>query len=75
MSVQAAQANLKDAAKELRLAWERARANWHDDASRKLGEDVIDLVDPKVSAAIKGMEHLIELIGTVRRECGDDPSD
>lgn len=72
MSVQAAQANVKDALKALRQRWERARTQWNDDASRQFAEDVIDPIDGRVSAAVKGMERLTEIIAAVRRDCGDD---
>lgn len=75
MSAGAAKANLTDAYKKLRLAWERASASWDDDMSKKLLKEVIEPVEPRVTSAIKGIEHALELIAKVRRECSDDSSE
>ncbi len=72
MSAVSAKANLVDAMKELRRAWDRAREAWDDQAARTFEEDVMRVLEPRVSAALKGIDQVIELSGAARRECGDD---
>lgn len=75
MSAGAAKANLMDAYKKLRMAWERASSSWNDDMSRKMAKEVMEPSEARVTAAIKGIEHAVELMGKVKRECSDDSSE
>lgn len=75
MSAGAAKANLMDAYKKLRLAWERASSSWSDDMSQKIGKEVMEPSEARVTAAIKGIEHAQELMAKVWRECSDDASE
>lgn len=70
MSVAAAKANLLDAHRKLRAAWERARQHWDDDRARELAKEVIDPIEQRVAAAMKGIDHVAELMARVKRECG-----
>ncbi|HLO41205.1 MAG TPA: hypothetical protein VK176_09295 [Phycisphaerales bacterium] len=72
MSVQVAKTNLLDAVKVLNERWERAKQVWEDQAARDFQTQVIEQIEPKVRAAIKGFDQVGELILLVRRECGDD---
>lgn len=72
MSAQVAKANLMDALKTLYGRWERAKAQWDDQAAADFQRQVIDQIEPRVRAAIKGFEQVGELIATVQRECRDD---
>ena len=72
MSIHAAKGALVDALKELNIRWDHAKAQWDDDASRRLAAETIERLTPKVVAACKGIEDLAGLISTARRDCGDD---
>jgi hypothetical protein len=71
MSIATAKANLQDATKKLMIAWERVSAQWDDDASKQFAKDVIEPILPRVNAAMKGIDHVGDLVGKVKRECGD----
>ncbi|QOI99143.1 MAG: hypothetical protein HRU70_01005 [Phycisphaeraceae bacterium] len=72
MSASSAKANLMDAHKKLRLAWERARSSWSDENAALFQREVIDPLEGRINAAIKGVDHVVELMRRVRQECGDD---
>ncbi len=69
MSLQSSQSRLKDALKELRIAWYRARGEWDDGASRKFEEDVLLPLDGKIIAAIGAIARLSEVLEAARRDC------
>jgi hypothetical protein len=71
MSIATAKANLQDATKKLMLAWGRVSAQWDDDASREFAKEIIEPILPRVSAAMKGIDHVGDLVARVKRECGD----
>lgn len=72
MSIAAAKANLMDATKKLMMAWDRVSSSWDDDASKQFAKDVIEPIGARVNAAMKGVEHVGELVDRVKRECGND---
>lgn len=72
MSIHAAKGALVDSLKELHLRWDHAKAQWDDEASRRLAAEVIEPLTPKLVAACKGIEDLAALISSARRDCGDD---
>lgn len=72
MSIHAAKGALADALKELNIRWDRTKAQWDDEASRRLVAEVLDPVVPKVVAACKGIEDLSSLMASAKRDCGDD---
>ncbi len=72
MSAQVAKANLVDALKALHERWARAKTMWDDKAAKDFQRQVIEPIEPRVRAAIKGFDHVTELVAQVRRECGDD---
>jgi hypothetical protein len=72
VSVPVAKANLVDALKKLRHRWDRARERWDDAAAVQFQKDYLDPLEQRVIAAAKSLDHVAELMATVRRECGDD---
>lgn len=74
MSVKVAQANLMDALKQLRFKWERTRGEWDDHASRRFEKEVLLALEPRILAAVKGLDRVAELMDQARRECSDDSS-
>ncbi|HEX8876489.1 MAG TPA: hypothetical protein VF777_07055 [Phycisphaerales bacterium] len=75
MSTKVAQANLNDAAKELRFRWARAKSEWDDAASKRFEVEVIQTLEPALVATLKAMEHVNELMIQARRECDDRAGD
>lgn len=71
MSISTAKANLQDATKKLMAEWQRVAAQWDDATSKQFAKEVIDPILPRINAAMKGIDHVGELVGKVRRECGD----
>lgn len=71
MSISTAKANLMDASKKLMMAWSRVSCVWDDDASREFAKDIIDPIAHRINSAIKGVDHVGELVQRVKRECGD----
>lgn len=72
MSVQVSKVNLIDALKTLQQRWDRAKSQWDDKAAHDFQKQVIDPIEPAVRNAVKGIEHVAEVIAAVRRECTDD---
>lgn len=72
MSVNVAKANLADALKQLKVRWARTRQSWDDEAARRFEEEVLRTIEPRVLTAIKGLDHVADLVAAARRECEDD---
>lgn len=72
MNTTAAKANLVDAMKLLRAAWDRAKTDWSDPVSQRFEREVIDALEPRILAAVKAIDHVAELAAEVKRECGND---
>lgn len=71
MSVNAAKANILDATKQFLLRWERLRDDWNDAASARFQRELIDQIQPRVSQAVKAMDHAAEMMAHAKHECGD----
>jgi len=72
LSLSVAKANLMDALKQFRTRWERVKGVWDDEARRQFERDFVDGLEPRIVAAVKGLDHVTELAAQVKRECGDD---
>jgi len=72
LSVSGAKGSLYDAMKQLRMRFESIKSEWDDDRRKTFEKDVIDPLDPAVTAALKAFDAVDELIHRVERECGDD---
>lgn len=72
MNLNVAKAQLTDALKQLRLRWGRISESWDDEARRRFEAEYIAPLEGKVHAAIKGVDHVSELLVRARRDCGDD---
>lgn len=68
MSTTAAQARLKDALRELNLAWRRAQEQWRDQAAAEFHKDVIEPLEPRVSQTMNAMASLGDAIQAANRE-------
>jgi hypothetical protein len=72
MSTSSSKSTLVDAMKQLRMRWDQIKFTWQDEAARRFEREVIDPLEQPILQAAKGMEHVGELMATVRRECGND---
>ncbi len=72
MSVGVSKANLADALKRLRVRWAKARSSWDDETTRRFEEEFLEAIEPRIRTAIKGLDHVADLIAAARRECEDD---
>jgi len=58
-----------DAAKQLKLAWSQARAQWDDDVAREFEEEHLEPLAAKIRAAVTAMDTLAAAEERARREC------
>lgn len=72
MSTTSAKAALIDAMKQLRARWDQIKYTWQDEAAMRFEREVIDELEQPLLQAVKGMEHVGDLMQQVRRECGND---
>jgi hypothetical protein len=68
MSTTAAQARLKDAMRELNLAWRRAQEHWRDQAAAEFHKDVIEPLEPRITQTMSAMGTLGEALQAANRE-------
>jgi hypothetical protein len=72
MNLNVAKAQMMDALKQLRARWSVVREGWDDESRRRFEAEFIEPLEMKVLRAAKGLDHVSELISTVRRDCSDD---
>lgn len=70
MSLNVAQARLKDAYKELNQRWNRLDAIWRDAAHDEFERQYLAQLRRRVMAASTAMDHMAEVIRKARRDCG-----
>lgn len=69
MSSGVSQARLKDALKELRIAWYKVRQSWDDAAARQVEQEFLMPLESRVNTTISAMGRLMEVMDAARREC------
>ena len=74
MSIPGSRAKLKDAHRQLLVAWQRAQESWDDPVSDALWRKQLEPLETTVRAALNAMDSMNEVLERVRRECGDDPA-
>jgi hypothetical protein len=72
VSLNVAKSQMMDALKQLRARWAVVREGWDDETRRRFDAEFIEPIEKKLLSAAKGLDHVTELITTVRRDCGDD---
>lgn len=72
MSIPGSRAKLKEAHRQLLVAWQRAQETWDDPVSQALSRNHLDPLETTVRAALGAMDSMNETLERVRRECGDD---
>ena len=70
MSASGGLGKLKQAAKDLKIEWEQARAVWNDENSRKFEQNFVLPFLTRVRNAETAMAHLDAVLQEVRRDCG-----
>jgi hypothetical protein len=70
MSLSTGKSKLGGSLKDLMLRWEKTKMLWDDPMSRELEQNVLEMLDPKVRAAITAMDKMGDLLAKARRDCG-----
>ena len=74
MSVSGSRAKLKDAHRQLLVAWVRSQETWDDPVSQALWRKQIEPRETTLRSVLNAMDSINEVLERVRRECGDDQS-
>ena len=74
MSVSGSRAKLKDAHRQLLVAWQRSQETWDDPVSHALWRKQIEPLETTLRSVLNAMDSINEVLERVRRECGDDQS-
>ncbi len=74
MSVSGSRAKLKDAHRQLLVAWQRSQETWDDPVSQSLWRKQIEPLETTLRSVLNAMDSINEVLERVRRECGDDQS-
>ena len=74
MSIPGSRAKLKDAHRQLLVAWQRAQDTWDDPVSQALWRNHLEPLETTLRATLNAMDSMNEVLERVRRECGDDPA-
>jgi hypothetical protein len=69
MSAGVGQARLRDAVKQLKARWARAREHWDDAAAEAFEREFIEPLDARVLATINAMAKFGEALASAKREC------
>lgn len=69
MSMNVGQARLRDALKNLKLRYERAKLDWDDSARREFERQFIAPLDAQVLTAMNAMARLNEVSSAAERDC------
>ena len=72
MSIPGSRAKLKDAHRQLLVAWHRAQDTWDDPVSQALWRKQIEPMESTLRATLNAMDSMNEVLERVRRECGDE---
>ena len=72
MSISGSRAKLKDAHRQLLVAWHRAQDTWDDPDSQALWRKQIEPMETTLRATLNAMDSMNEVLERVRRECGDE---
>ena len=69
MNPRSSAANLAQAAKDLSLEWQQAKAHWRDVKSIQFEKDYLDQIPQQFARAITAMEEIETLLRKVRSDC------
>jgi len=71
VSVEGARVRLQGSLRDLLLKWSEAEQVWRDATSRQFGARYVTPLEEAVRSALPAMEHMAEVLGKVRNDCGD----
>jgi hypothetical protein len=74
VSVSGSRAKLKDAHRQLLVAWQRSQETWDDPVSQAMWRKQIEPLETTLRSVLNAMDSINEVLERVRRECGDDQS-
>jgi len=66
----AGQTILLDAMKNLRVHWDRTKADWDDPVSRELERRYLEPLEARVRNVLNAMDHVEESARRAKRDCG-----
>ena len=69
MSTQGSAANLAQAARIINLEWEKTKTYWRDVKSQEFEQKYLQDLPGQISAAVKAMEDMDQLLKKVRNDC------
>jgi hypothetical protein len=72
MSIPGSRAKLKDAHRQLMVAWQRAQDTWDDPVSQALWRKHLEPLETTLRATLNAMDSMNEVLERARRDCGDD---
>ncbi len=72
MSVPGSRAKLKDAHRQLMVAWQRANETWDDPVSQALLRNHLEPLETTLRGALNAMDMMNEVLERCRRDCGDE---
>ncbi len=72
MSIPGSRAKLKDAHRQLMVAWQRANETWDDPVSQALLRNHLEPLETTLRGALNAMDMMNEVLERCRRDCGDE---
>lgn len=71
MSLGVTKTVIVDGAKELKRAWVATRDHWDDEMARKFEAEFLEPIGPRLTEAVKAIEHLQGICRKAEAECAD----
>lgn len=64
-------ARLRDALKDLQIAWNDVGEHWNDRVSEKFREDHLDPLGPVLKQSLDAVSRMSQLTDQIRRDCDE----
>lgn len=71
MGVHEGRGQLTRALAELMLRWNETKVSWDDANSRHFEKTVLEPLELDLRSALSAMDHMSQLLGQIRRDCGE----
>ncbi|MFO0963157.1 MAG: hypothetical protein U0625_09665 [Phycisphaerales bacterium] len=72
MSIAGSRAKLKDAHRQLMVAWQRANETWDDPVAQALWRNHFEPLETVMRSTLNAMDGMNETLERIRRECGEE---
>lgn len=69
MSLSVSKGIIVDGAKQLKIAWTRARRDWDDEMAKEFEQEFLEPLPSKLRSALEAMEMLAAASARAEREC------